>query len=150
MPVDPLLVAAGLYAGLFLVAFSAATILPLQSEAAVVGMVLADHDALAVVLVAGAGNTLGAATNWLLGRGIERFRDRKWFPVGPRTLRRAEHWYRRHGRWTLLLSWLPLGGDALTMIAGVLREPLPVFLLFVAVGKLARYAVVVAVALGLA
>ncbi|PWR24105.1 membrane protein YqaA with SNARE-associated domain [Zavarzinia compransoris] len=144
------MIVAGLYAGLFLVAFGAATILPLQSEAAVVGMVLADHDAGLVVLVAGAGNTLGAATNWLLGRGVERFRHRRWFPVGPGALRRAEGWYRRYGRWSLLLSWLPLGGDALTIVAGVLREPLAVFLLLVAIGKIGRYVVVVGLALGLA
>lgn len=141
---------AALYGGLFLIAFGAATILPLQSEAAVVALVLAGHDPLAILLVAGAGNTLGAVTNWLLGRGLQRLRHRRWFPANETQLRRAERWYRRYGRWSLLLSWLPLGGDALTIVAGVLREPLPVFLLLVAVAKFGRYALLIAVSLGLA
>jgi membrane protein YqaA with SNARE-associated domain len=64
------------------------------------------------------------------------------------TIARAKAWYHRYGRWSLLLSWLPVIGDPLTIVAGVLREPLPVFLLLVAVAKTARYLAVVAIAQG--
>jgi membrane protein YqaA with SNARE-associated domain len=74
-----------------------------------------------------------------LGRGIEHFRDRRWFPVKPAALARAERWYGRYGRWSLLLSWAPVIGDPLTMIAGVLREPLPTFLVIVTIAKVGRY-----------
>ena len=136
-------------AGLFAIAFAAATILPLQSEAALVALQFAGWPPLLLVAVAGLGNTLGAVVNWALGRGIERFRNRKWFPVSPAALDRATAWYRRWGRWSLLLSWLPVGGDALTVAAGVLREPLWSFVLLVAVAKTARYAVLAAATAGL-
>jgi membrane protein YqaA with SNARE-associated domain len=130
------------YAGLFSAAFIAATLLPLQSEAVLVGLILTgDYSLTALILTASVGNTLGAAVNWLLGRGVERFRERRWFPVKPIQLDKAQRWYQRYGKWSLLLSWLPIGGDALTVVAGILREPLPTFLVLVFIGKAARYAV---------
>jgi len=139
------------YAGLFAAAFAAATVLPTQSEAALVGLLLTDAYPPGLLLaVASTGNTAGSAVNWLLGRSVERFRHRRWFPVGAAALERAQGWYRRHGRWSLLLSWVPVLGDALTVVAGVMREPLPVFLLLVAVAKTGRYLVLTALTLGLA
>jgi membrane protein YqaA with SNARE-associated domain len=130
------------YAGLFAVAFLAASILPLQSEAALAGLLLAGHQpVVTLIAIASIGNTLGAVLNWLLGRYIERFRRRRWFPVGDATLTRAQAWYRRFGRWSLLLSWAPLIGDPLTVAAGVLREPLSTFVILVAIAKMARYLV---------
>jgi len=99
-------------------------------------------------LVASVGNVLGSVVNWLLGRGIERFRGRPWFPASPSALARAERWYRRVGKWSLLLAWMPIIGDPLTLIAGVLREPFPVFLLLVTIGKMGRYLVLAAATLG--
>ncbi len=134
---------------LFAVAFVAATILPAQSEAALVGLQLAGYPLGLTIAVASAGNTLGAVVNWALGRGVSRYRDRRWFPVSPRALERASNWYRRWGRWSLLLSWAPIGGDALTVAAGVLREPFWSFALLVAVAKTGRYVAVSALAAGL-
>lgn len=133
---------AGSLVGLFAAAFLAATLLPAQSEALLVALIVAgDLAPWLLVAVASLGNVLGAVVNWLLGRGIERFRDRRWFPVSPAALKRAEGWYRRWGRWSLLGSWLPIVGDPLTVVAGVLREPLRTFLPLVAAGKVARYAI---------
>lgn len=127
---------------LFLTALVAATVLPMQSEAVLVGLLLAGQQPpWLLVLVATVGNVLGSVVNWWLGRGIERFRDRRWFPAGPNAMARAERWYRRHGRWSLLLSWVPVIGDPLTVVAGVLREPFPTFLLLVTVAKAGRYIV---------
>ena len=134
--------------GLFAIAFVAATILPAQSEAALVTLLAAGaHSPVLLVAVASLGNVLGAVVNWGLGRGVERFRDRSWFPVGPAMLDRASGWYRRYGRWSLLLSWAPFGGDALTVAAGVLREPLWSFLILVAIGKILRYVAMAAAVL---
>jgi membrane protein YqaA with SNARE-associated domain len=94
------------YFGLFLTALAAATILPMQSEAVLVGLLLyEDYPASLLIAVASVGNILGSVMNWLLGRGVERFRDRRWFPVGPSALDRAQRWYRRYGKWSLLASW---------------------------------------------
>jgi membrane protein YqaA with SNARE-associated domain len=138
------------YAGLFFAAFIAATLLPLQSEAMLVGLILTgDYSLFGLLLTASLGNTSGAAVNWLLGRGVERFRDRRWFPVKPHQLEKAQRWYRRYGKWSLLLSWLPVGGDALTVAAGIMREPIATFLVLVFVGKAARYVVLAWITLSL-
>lgn len=133
-----------IYGGLFVVAFLAATLLPAQSEAAVAGLILAGHPVLLVLAVASVGNVLGSVANWGLGRGIARFRDRRWFPVSRKALARAEVWYGRFGTWTLLLSWVPVIGDPLTLAAGVLRERFWVFALIVTLAKTGRYLVIAA------
>ena len=136
-------------AGLFVAALAAATIMPVQSEVALVGLLLAEHyNWWVLVIVASAGNTLGSIVNWFLGRYIAHFEDRRWFPVKREMIRRTEAWYRRYGQWSLLLSWLPFIGDPLTIVAGVLREPLPTFVLLVAIAKTARYLAVVAITFG--
>jgi membrane protein YqaA with SNARE-associated domain len=130
------------YAGLFLSAFLSATILPGQSEAALVALLLAGHHSTVMLLAAAsAGNILGSVVNWLLGRFIERFKDKAWFPVSQRAMLRAESHYARWGHWSLLLSFAPVIGDPLTVIAGVLREPLWRFLLLVSISKIGRYLV---------
>lgn len=129
-------------AGLFLAAFLAATLLPAQSEAVLAGLLLStDTSPVLLVAVATAGNVTGSLVNYALGRGIERFRDRSWFPVPNRALARAQGWYARGGRWVLLLSWLPVVGDPLTFVAGVMKEKWWVFLLLVSLGKASRYVV---------
>jgi membrane protein YqaA with SNARE-associated domain len=136
------------YVSLFVAAFVAATILPMQSEAALAGLLLTDSFPAGMpILVASVGNVLGSVVNWVIGRGIEKFRDRSWFPASPAMLDRATKWYRRYGRWSLLLSWLPVAGDPLTVVAGALREPLWSFVILVAVAKTTRYLAVAAATL---
>jgi membrane protein YqaA with SNARE-associated domain len=135
--------------GLFLSALMSATLFPGQSEALLAALVVGSSHPWLLVVVASIGNTLGSVVNWVLGRGIERFRNRKWFPVSQAALDRAQYWYQRYGKWSLLLSWAPVIGDPLTLVAGVLREPLPVFVALVAIAKTLRYVVVTAVAMQL-
>ena len=138
------------YGGLFAVAFLAATILPAQSEIGLAGLLLSgDYSVALLIAVASLGNTLGAVVNWALGRWIEHFRDRKWFPAKPEQLDKAVGWYHRYGRWSLLLSWVPVIGDPLTLAAGVLREPFWSFLVLVAVAKTVRYLLVSGITLNL-
>ncbi len=135
------------YLGLFLAAFVAATLLPMQSEAALVALLLADYTPWRLVAVASVGNVLGSTVNWWLGREALRFQDRRWFPIKPDKLIRAQQGYARYGRWSLLLSWVPIIGDPLTLAAGVMREPLRYFLPLVAVAKTGRYLVLTAATL---
>ncbi|ADW17469.1 SNARE associated Golgi protein-related protein [Desulfobulbus propionicus DSM 2032] len=137
------------YGGLFAAALLAATVVPMQSEAVLVGLLLTgDYPTWLLLAVAASGNILGAALNWWLGRGIERFRDRSWFPVSEQRLMQAQQWYQHYGKWSLLLCWMPIVGDPLTVIAGVMREPFPVFLLIAGTAKLLRYLVLAGVTLG--
>jgi membrane protein YqaA with SNARE-associated domain len=137
------------YFGLFLTAFIAATILPVQSEAVLAAlMVSGRYSDVGLIGVATLGNTLGAVVNWIMGRGIERYRNSRWFPVSDKQLERAQVGFQKWGQFALLLSWLPIVGDALTVVAGVARLPLWRFLLIVGAGKLARYLVVAAAVRG--
>jgi len=136
------------YGGLFLAAFVAATILPAQSEAVLAGLLATGtYSPVLLILVAGIGNVLGSVINWLLGRSVERFRNARWFPVSAKNLERTGRWYRKYGWWSLLLSWMPIIGDPLTVAAGIMREPFPRFLLVVTIAKFGRYIVLAAIVL---
>ncbi|MDW5317590.1 YqaA family protein [Rhizobium sp. PL01] len=136
------------YFGLFLTALAAATILPMQSEAVLVGLLILDSQPVwLLITVASVGNVLGAVINWELGRGVERLRGKKWFPASAKTLDRAALWYRRYGKWSLLFCWLPIVGDPLTVVAGILKEPFGTFLILVTIAKVARYLVLTAITL---
>lgn len=125
------------------IAFLAATVLPLASETVIIGLAMADAAPLwALFVTASLANVAGSCINWLLGRFAWRFRDRKWFPVSESSLERAADWYRRYGWPSLFLSWLPVIGDPLTVMAGILRTPFWLFLTIVGVAKPARYAIV--------
>jgi len=134
--------------GLFLVSFLAATVFPAQSEALLGGLLLAGtYSPVTLVIVASVGNTLGSVVNWLLGLAVERFSDRRWFPVKHQQLARASRWYHKYGRWRLLMSWAPFIGDPLTVTAGVLREPFWSGFLLVAIAKTGRYILLAAAVL---
>lgn len=135
------------YAALALGAFLAATLLPLSSEAMLAALVAArGHDLAVLFTVALVANTAGSCVNWLLGRYLLHWQDRRWFPVKPTALHRAQDWFQRWGMWSLLLAWLPVVGDPLTFAAGVLRVPFGRFLVLTAIGKAARYGAVVGLA----
>ena len=128
---------------LFASAFLAATILPFYSEIVLFKLLRDGGDPALLVAVATLGNTLGAVVNWALGRYLLHFRDRRWFYFNERQIERAQNWFRRYGFWSLLLAWMPIGGDALTLIAGIMRVRLWLFLLLVGCGKGLRYLSVV-------
>ena len=117
----------------------------MPSEALLVGLLASGTgDPLWLFTVATVGNTLGSTVNWAIGRGIARFGGRAWFPVSEQRYQAAERYFSRYGLWSLLFAWLPFIGDPLTVVAGALRVPLGRFLGLVAVGKAARYAMVIA------
>lgn len=128
-------------AGLAVSAFLSATLLPGSSEAVLVALAVAGAASPALLfVVATLANLAGSCVNWLLGRYVARFRDRSWFPASRPQIERAERWYARYGVFSLLMSWVPVVGDPLTVVAGILRTPLFVFVPLVAIGKGARYA----------
>lgn len=97
--------------------------------------------------MASVGNVLGSVVKLGLGRGAECLSRRQLASFSADKLDRAQARYRRYGRWSLLLSWVPVIGDPITLVAGMLREPLPVFVLLVTVAKVSRYLVLAAAAL---
>ncbi len=129
------------YLGLFASAFLAATLLPAYSEVVFVALVNAGYDPLMLWAWASLGNTLGSAVNWGIGRYLLHFQDRRWFPFKRDNLGLAQRWFQRYGVWSLLLAWMPVGGDALTFIAGMMRVRFLPFILLTGIGKGARYAI---------
>ncbi len=130
----------GLYLSLFIWSFLAATILPLSSELALVALVSADHRLVMPVIVATAGNYLGACTTYWLGRRARQVLAPRMSAQPQR--QRAVKLLRRWGQPALLLSWVPLLGDALVVVAGSLALPFGAFSLWVVIGKGLRYLVV--------
>jgi membrane protein YqaA with SNARE-associated domain len=133
---------------LFGFSFLAATILPFQSEITLAYLVQDGmHAPLLLLAVATAGNVLGAVVNWLLGRYLVHFQDRKWFPIKGKSLEKATNMYNKYGVWTLLLAWAPFIGDPLTFVAGLFRTHILTFLILVTIGKSVRYILVLLAAL---
>lgn len=125
---------------LFISAFGAATLLPLQSEAVLLGLLIKDsHSAFILILVASVGNILGSCVNWYLGLKIEKFKHKKYFPVSQSRLIQAQALYHKYGYWSLLLSWVPIIGDPITLIAGLMKENIFRFTLMVSIAKVGRY-----------
>lgn len=124
-------------------AFLAATLLPWPSETVLAAQLLAGKaDVVPLVGVATVANTAGSLVNWWLGRQLPRLAGLRWFPFDARDIETARQRFARWGKWSLLLAWVPVIGDPLTLIAGVLRVPLRWFLPLVALGKGLRYGVV--------
>ncbi|MFZ7127123.1 MAG: YqaA family protein [Desulfobacterales bacterium] len=130
------------YIGLFLTAFLAATILPLSSEATIAAMAASGYSPLRLLSVATLGNTLGSWVNYLIGRLGDRFVLSRWIRTDPERRERAEERMRRWGSPLLILAWLPVIGDPLTIVAGVVRMHPMAFTFWVALGKCLRYALV--------
>jgi len=132
--------------GLFLLAFSAATLLPGGSEAGLLAMASqSPYSNLTLLTVASTGNILGSVLNYWLGRIALRYQGRKWFPVSAAQLEKAHIWFSRWGQWSVLLAWVPVVGDPITVAAGVLRMRWGLFLLLVAISKTTRYMVILGV-----
>lgn len=121
----------------------------MQSEAVLVGLLVTTQiSPWLLVAVATTGNVLGACVNWMLGRYVETFKDRRWFPASADDLKKAQSFYAKYGRWSLLLSWVPIMGDPLTVVAGVMREKFAVFFLLVLIAKAGRYIALALLTLG--
>jgi membrane protein YqaA with SNARE-associated domain len=121
----------------FVVSFISATLLPLGSEPAVFGLIKLNPELFwPAILVATVGNTLGGAASWWMGLGAHKAVDKA---RGSNTELRALRWLQRLGPKACLLSWLPGVGDPLCAMAGWLRLPFWRCVLYMAIGKLARY-----------
>ena len=131
------------YLTLFMTALAAATILPAYSEILLGGMVTQGYSLWWIWLCATAGNTAGSVINGVIGRQVDRFKHKRWFPISESQLEKARTRFNRYGQWSLLLGWLPLGGDALTLVGGIMRVPWLNFVILVAICKGLRYGLVI-------
>jgi membrane protein YqaA with SNARE-associated domain len=124
---------------LFASAFLSATLLPGSSEALLLLRLAEGHPWLPLVLVATAGNLMGSLLTYGMGRVGNRVLHNRWLGIDEHEVSRAEAWFRKWGLSSLLLAWLPVVGDPLCLVAGLLRVRFIPFVFLVGTGKLARY-----------
>lgn len=130
------------YLTLFATAFVAATLLPAYSEILLGTLLTQGYGPFWLWLAATTGNTLGSVVNGIIGRQVDRFKHKRWFPMTEVQLNNARNRFNRFGQWSLLMGWLPIGGDALTLVGGIMRVPWLNFVVLVGIGKGLRYAIV--------
>jgi len=130
------------YIGLFIAAFLAATILPLSSEIVLVPLLLSGLPPIALVVVATTGNVLGAMTNYALGYWASLGVIKKWLKMSESEFVRAEQRFTKYGLFSLWFAGVPISGDQLIVVAGVLRIRLLWCVVLVTIGKLMRYVVI--------
>ena len=129
------------YLSLFTVSFLASTLLPLGSEWLLIMMLASGYPLLPTVAIASVGNCLGAVTTYLVGIYGGVWLIERVLRVSGEQQERAQKQYRRFGVYSLLFSWVPIIGDPLCLVAGVLRINFLQFLLLAGTGKLVRYTV---------
>ena len=132
-----------IYLSLFGISFLAATILPFSSELSLAGLISTSNFNNSLLLIAASlGNVLGSVVNWFIGFYLRNFTSKKWFFFNEIQITRSSKWFEKFGKWSLLLAWVPILGDPLTLVAGLLRVRFLDFIILVAIGKVSRYLVV--------
>ena len=125
--------------GLFLSALISSTLMPGGSEGLLWYRLREGGDPTHLVAIATLGNVLGSLITYAFGRLGNLAAHRRWLRMDDRAMARAERWFARFGQPSLLFAWLPVIGDPLCLVAGLLRSPLGMFILLVTLGKAARY-----------
>jgi len=132
---------------LFFSALLSSTLLPGGSEALLIYKLSEGGDPILLLIIATSGNVLGSLITYGIGRlgneAMHRHVIGQWLRMSDDQIIRAEHWFSRYGQLSLLFAWLPIIGDPLCLVAGLLRSPLIWFLLLVTIGKAARYGALV-------
>ena len=132
-----------IYLSLFGISFLAATILPFSSELSLAGFIsTSNFNNLLLLIAASLGNILGSVVNWFIGFYSRNFTSKKWFPFNELQITTSSKWFEKFGKWALLFAWVPILGDPLTLVAGLLRVKFLDFIILVAIGKVSRYLVV--------
>ena len=138
------------YISLFISSFLSSTILPGHSEITLTTLILLEkYSQFLLIFFASLGNILGSIINWYLGFYITKFINKSWFPFTKEQLNKVSLWYLKYGKWSLLFSWVPFIGDPLTIVAGMFRVPLVIFIIIVSISKILRYIFVAYIALKL-
>ena len=128
------------YFVLFLISFLAPTIFPLSSELTLISLLKSgSYSSFLLISTSSLGNILGSIFNWFLGFYLSEHIHKKWFPFKQNQINVASKRFSKFGIWSLLFSWLPIVGDPLTLIAGILRINFLLFIALVTVGKITRY-----------
>ena len=127
-----------IYLTLFFSAFISATLIPFGSEALLIYDIKEGYNVYFLILFATLGNTLGSILNYFLGLKGESFLVKNNF-LKEKLLLKSKNYFYKYGWFCILFSWLPIIGDPITFIAGVLKFNLKLFILLVLIAKFSRY-----------
>ena len=131
------------YTSLFISSFLSSTLLPGHSELTLTAFILMKKYAVInLIFFASTGNILGSLINWFMGYYLIKLKDKKWFPLNKLQLTRASKWFLKYGKWSLFFCWVPIIGDPLTIVAGIFRFPIHIFILIVSFAKTMRYLII--------
>jgi len=126
---------------LFFSALISSTLFPGGSEVLLLYRLNEGGNVAALVLIATVGNVLGSLITYGMGRLCNAAAHKQWLRISERQTQKAEQWFEKYGKPSLLLAWLPIIGDPLCLAAGLLRCQPITFLILVSIGKLIRYSV---------
>ena len=136
------------YLDLFIISFLSSTLLPFGSEGSLALHILQQYNIWIVILVATVGNYLGSFVNYYIGIKGRNTILHKIVHFKDKDIEKASKLFDKYGSWVLFFSWIPIIGDPLTFVAGILKYDFYKFTIFVFLGKLFRYIVVALVVLG--
>jgi membrane protein YqaA with SNARE-associated domain len=138
------------YSILFGSAFLAASLFPAQSELLLTSLIVSEkYSVLILLAVASAGNVAGSILNYYIGRYLMHFKNHKYFPIKENMLETSKKYFKKYDSKILLMAWMPVIGDPLTVMAGAFRTNIWMFILLVSIGKTFRYMIVAGTALAI-
>ena len=132
-----------IYFSLFIFCLTLGTFFPFASETYLVTLLLSEkYNVLLLLFFSSVGNIIGSIISWIFGYFVNYFINKSWFPINKYLLQKATNIFKKYGKWSLLLSWVPFIGDPITFAAGILRYSFLPFLILVSIGKVGRYLVI--------
>ena len=129
-----------IYLSLFIFCLSLGTFFPFASETYLSTLLISEkYNTFLLLSFASLGNILGSVISYVFGYFVNFFLKKLWFPINKYLLQKATDIFKKYGKWSLLLSWVPIIGDPIAFAAGSFRYNILFFLIFVSIGKVARY-----------
>ena len=133
-----------IYFSLFIFCLSLGTFFPFASESYLASLLISEkYNVILLLVFASLGNILGSVISWLFGYFMNYFIQKPWFPLNKYLFQKASNIFKKYGKWSLLLSWVPIIGDPIAFAAGALRYNFILFIIFISIGKFGRYFLII-------
>ncbi len=133
-----------IYFSLFIFCLSLGTFFPFASESYLASLLISEkYNVILLLVFASLGNILGSVISWLFGYFMNYFIQKPWFPLNKYLFQKASNIFKKYGKWSLLLSWVPIIGDPIAFAAGTLRYNFTLFIIFISIGKFGRYLLII-------
>lgn len=135
------------YFGMFLAGLLAGTVVPFSSEVVLVGLILLGFDSIPLLIVASIGNWIGGMTTYWVGLQGKTDWLEKYFGVSKEKILNFKSRLNKWGSFWALISWVPIAGNIITAALGFFRVPILPVAVFMMIGKVLRYAILIYITL---